>query len=93
MPKSEYDTESQKQRKRKPTIEDNEPENRGVRRRLSLSDFPISIGNGDGSQLSKIQIRPSQHICHSIQQLRGAAKGGDGVPILLSLIDEFNTYG
>ena len=65
----------------------------GIRRRLSLSDVPISIGNGDGSQLNQIQIRPSQQIGHAIQQLRGAAKGGDGVPILLSLIDEFNTYG
>ena len=69
MPKVEPDKESQRKRKRQLTIENSEPSNRGAGRRISLADVPISIRNGDGSQLYQIQTRSSQHIGNAIQQL------------------------
>ena len=89
MPKVEPVAESQKQRQRHPSIEDNEPNSRGPRRRLSLTDGPIRIRSGSGAQLGQIQLRPNQHISHALQQLGDAAKADASVQILLGVIADY----
>ena len=48
------DTESQRRRKKKIMIDNIDPENREIKRRLPLSDVPEILRQGDGSQLSEI---------------------------------------
>ena len=48
----------------------------GSKRRLSLSDAPYIIRQGDGSQLSEIPRLSNLHICNAIQQAQDVEEVG-----------------
>ena len=83
------DTESQR-KKRNITIDNTEPGNREIKRRVSLSDVPKILRHGDGSQLSGILQRESLHIGNAIQQLLDAKETESSAQILNSAIDDCN---
>ena len=63
-------------------IENNEPEIRARKRRLSLSDVPKILRHGDGSQLSEILHVSNLHIGDFIMRLLDSEEAESSVQIL-----------
>ena len=69
-------------------IDNSEPENREIKRRISLGDAPKIIRQGDGSQLSEILHWPDVNIGNAIQQLLEAKATERSVQILNSALGD-----
>ena len=69
-------------------IDNIDPENRGIKRRLSLRDAPKMLRHGDWSQCSGILQWSHLHIINVIQQLLEVAETESSVQIINSAIDE-----
>ena len=61
--------------------------NREIKRSVSLSDVPVIIRKGGGSQLSGILKRPNMHVRNASQQFFGAKETENSVQILTNGID------